>query len=90
MIAGEQSAGASEASLDFVTDQQDVAPATDLGARCEVALRRDDNAALPLDRFDNERGGARRDGRLERSRIRVIDEDESGRERTEMMPVLGL
>ena len=69
VVAREQLAGAAEAGLHLVGDEQHVALAADPRARGEIAGRRHDDAALALDRLDEERGGVRRDRALERRRV---------------------
>ena len=52
-------ADAAETRLDLVGDEQHVVPRADLAHRAEVALGRDDDAGLALDRLDEHGGGLR-------------------------------
>ena len=58
--------GAPEAGLDLVDDQQDAVLVADLAQSAQELEGRDVEAALALDRLDDDRGDARRlDVRLE-------------------------
>ena len=83
-VAREGRADAAETRLDLVGDEEDVVPRADLAHRREVALRRDDDARLALDRLEEHGGGLGRDGGLDRSGVAVRHRDEPGRERAEV------
>src|SRR5690606_40996861 len=51
----EQLAGAAEAGLDLVEDQEHVVPSAELADLRQIARRRHDNARLRLDRLEHER-----------------------------------
>ncbi len=59
VLAGEPVAGAAEPGLDLVGDEQDAVGPAPLGDLGQEAGRRDDEAALALDRLDEHRGGVR-------------------------------
>ena len=61
-----------------------------LADAAQVALRRDDDAALALDRLDEHRDGVGRDGGLERREVAVGHLHEAGRERTEAAAGVGV
>ena len=56
MVDGEPFAGAAEAGLDFVGDEDDALVLGPGSKGRQEALGRDDEAALALDGFDDERG----------------------------------
>ncbi len=58
--------------------------------RREIAVGRHDDAALALDRLDEERGGVRRDRALERGELAVRHQAQPGRERSEALAILRL
>ncbi len=66
VLAGEELAGAPQAGLHLVGDEQHVLLAADARALREVALGRHHDARLALYGFHEERRGLRRDGGLER------------------------
>ncbi len=67
---GEELAGAPDAGLHLVEDQQQAMPVADLAqAAQEIARSIDAHAALALDRLDHDRGGLRPDRRLDRGQI---------------------
>ena len=55
----------------------------ELADAAQVAVGRDDHAALALDRLDQHGDGVLVDGRLEGRQVAVRDDDEAGRERAE-------
>lgn len=83
VLPGEAPAGPAESGLHLVPDQQHVVSGTDLPHAGEVALRRHDDAALCLDRFQQDRGRPRRDCRPERSQIAERHRAEPRNERPE-------
>ncbi len=60
MFHGEELAGASEARLDLVRDQQDAMFVAELAQPHHEFLRRDVEAAFALHRLDDDGGNARR------------------------------
>ena len=56
VLAGEPGAGAAEAGLDLVGDEQDAVLAAELDERRQVARAGDDEAALALDGLDHDGG----------------------------------
>jgi hypothetical protein len=88
VVAREHGAGAAEAGLHLVADQQDAARACRSRARAPGSRRADDDPGLALDRLDQERRGVRRDRRLERRGVAERNADEAGRERAEAVAVL--
>ena len=56
VVDGEPFPGAAEAGLDLVRDEDDALVLGPGGERRQEALGRDDEAALALDRFDDDRG----------------------------------
>ena len=59
VLEGEELPGAAEARLDLVEDQEAVVPVGQLAQAPQVAVRRDDDAALALDRLDEDGAGLR-------------------------------
>ena len=57
VVAREGAAGAAEAGLDLVGGEEDVLAGADLADAAQVALGRDDHAALALDRLDQDGDG---------------------------------
>ncbi len=57
VLEGEEGAGAAEAGLDLVADEEDVVLVADVSQVREIAARRHDDAGFALDGFDEE--GAR-------------------------------
>jgi hypothetical protein len=90
VLAGEQAAGAAEAGLHLVGDQQHVVLAADFGAAGEPAGGRDHDAAFALDGFEQEGRGVGGDGCLEGRGVAVGDAAEARREGAEAVAVLGL
>ena len=68
VVAREQVAGAGEAGLHLVGDEDDAVGAAPLGERRQEARRRDDEPALALDRLDDDGGQVRRRRPASRSR----------------------
>src|SRR6516164_3013496 len=62
--------------------------AADARALGEIALRRHDDPALALDRFDQERRSVRCDRRFERRCVAERNQREARRERTEAVAIL--
>ena len=61
-------------------------PRTDLPNRCEIAVRRDDDPALTLDGFEQDRDGVLGDGGLDGRGVAIGDDREAGRERGVALP----
>src|SRR5829696_6632905 len=77
-----------ETGLDLVGGEEDVLAGADLADVAQVAVGRDDHAALALDRLDEDRHGVRGDRSLEGREVAVRDHVEAGGERAE--PVAGI
>ena len=71
VLVGEKRAGAAHSGLHLVEDQQCAVPRGDLAGGGQVALGRDDDAALPHDRLQEHRGGVVADGGGQRVRVAV-------------------
>ena len=83
MLDREEAAGAAEAGLDFVGDEQGAVPAAKLGGRLQIAVGGHVDA-LALDRLDDEgRDLARRQRPLERDQVVEGDADAIGQQRLE-------
>jgi hypothetical protein len=80
VVARKAPAGAAETGLDLVGDEQDAGLVTDRPRGGEVAVGRDDDSGLPLDRLDEEGDGVLADGRAQRLRVTVGHPDEPGSE----------
>ena len=78
VVAGERAAGAGQAGLDLVGDHQHLGAVAQRADLLEVALRRDDHAALALDRLEQDGDGGLVDGGLERLEVAVRHEPEAG------------
>ncbi|CRE19531.1 Uncharacterised protein [Bordetella pertussis] len=78
---GQESAGAPQPGLDLVEDEHDIAFAAQLAHLAEIARRRQDDASLALDGFDQEGHRARRDGSLQRGEVAERHHREARRER---------
>jgi hypothetical protein len=89
VLTGQQLAGAAKAGLHFVDNEQHLMPPADRRASCQIAIRWQQDAALTLDRLDQEGGGMRRDGRGQRPGIAVGHGFQAGQEGTEAVAVLG-
>ena len=84
MLEGEHLPGPAEARLDLVDDQQRAFGTQGLGGEPEVVVGRDDGAALPEDRLDDEGGDvAAAEGLAQRVRIAEGDAGHFGNERAE-------
>ena len=57
VFEGEEAAGAAEAGLDLVADEENVTLVTQGAEFCEIAWRRNDDAGLALDGFDQNGDG---------------------------------
>ena len=90
VVAGEGLAGAAEAGLDLVGGEQHVVLGAEVADAAQVAVRRDDHAALALDRLDQDRDGVGVDRGLDRGQVAVGDGDEAGRERAEAVAGVGV
>ena len=79
MLIGEHIAGAADAGLDLVEDQQQPVVVAQLAQRAQEGMRHDPHAALAHDRLDHDGGGLRTDrflGRLqigERHLVEALD-----------------
>src|SRR5512146_504795 len=89
VLEGEPRAGASEAGLDLVDDEEDVVLVAERAHAREPAFGRDDDPAFALDRLDQHGGGLRRDRRFDRGEIAEGHGTEAWRERAEAVAVLG-
>src|ERR1019366_3675646 len=88
VIAGEQGAGAAEARLHLVADEQHTVPRADLARPGEIAGRGHDDASLALDRLDEKSRGVRRDRCFKCRGITERNADEARCERAEAVAVL--
>ncbi len=86
VIEREHGAGAGQARLDLVGDQQCARVVADPAHPGQVAVRRHDHAGLALDRFHQHGGGALGHGGGQRLGVAVGHHDEPGRERPEVGP----
>ncbi len=84
-VARERLAHAGEPGLDLVGDEQHVVARADLAHRAQVALGRQHDAGLALDRLDQHGGGRRRDRGLDRRGVAERHGDESRCERAEAL-----
>ena len=78
MVAGERAAGAAEARLDLVGDEQHAAAVAELAGAAQVAVGRDDHAGLALDRLDQEGDGVVVERGLEGVQVAEGDALEAG------------
>jgi hypothetical protein len=62
MLAGEGAAGAAEAGLDLIGDEEDALLTAEVAGLLQVTGRRDDDAGFTLDRLDEETDGVGVDG----------------------------
>ena len=88
VLVGEELAGAAEAGLDLVGDEQDAVLLADGGGVFEEAVGRHEDAGLALDGLDEEGGGVGRDGGAQGGGIAEGDDLEAGREGAEAVAVL--
>ena len=86
----EPGAGAAEARLHLVEDQQHAVRVADAAQPGEIARRRHDDAGLALDRLDQHRRRLGRDRALDGGEIAERHRAEAGRERSEAVAVVGL
>ena len=73
MLHREELAGAREAGLDFIRDQKDAVVVAKLSEREHEILRHDVEAAFALHRLDDDRGNARRVGRVLEERLQTVE-----------------
>ncbi len=85
---GEPGAGAAEARLDLVDDQQDVARGAQFARGAQEAWRRRDDAGFALDRLDQDRAGVLVDRFAESRDVAEVEVPEPGRERAEVGAVV--
>ena len=85
-LAGERRAGAAQAGLDLVGDEQHVGRGAQLADPREVAGRRHDHAGLALDRLEQDRDRVVVDGVPDRVEVAVRDDPEARGERAEALP----
>jgi len=88
VVAAQQRAGAAEAGLNLIGDEQDVVGGANLGRALQVARRGHAHAPFALDRLDQEGDGVGRDGLFQRVGVIVRDHDEAGGQRAELLFVL--
>jgi len=88
VLVGEELAGAAEAGLDLVADEQRVALAGQIAQRRQVALARDDHAPLTLDRLDQDGDRLLVDRRGDRVGVAVGQDAKAARERSEALAIL--
>lgn len=88
VLAVEQFPRTSQPGLDLVDEQQHVMRPADLGAARQVAGRRHDDPALALDGFYQEGRGVGVNGLVQGLGVAERDAPETGRERSESVPVL--
>src|ERR1700722_18458204 len=84
MLLREKLAGATEPRLDLVEDQHHIVRAAELAYLREIVGRGNDDTGFPLDRFDEEGDGVRRDRLLQRFCVAEGDDPEARRERPKM------
>jgi hypothetical protein len=89
-LVGEHLAGAAQAALDLVADQQHVVLLAEGRGLLEEALGRNDDAGLALNGLDDEGAGVRRDGRFESLGVAEGDDLEARGEGAEAVLVLVL
>jgi hypothetical protein len=85
---GEPGAGAAEARLDLVDDQQDVARGAQFARGAQESRRRRDYAGFALDRFDQDRAGVLVDRLAESRDVAEVEVPEPRRERAEVGAVV--
>ena len=90
VLEREPGAGAAEARLHLVEDQQHAVRVADAAQPGEEARGRHDDAGLALDRLDQHRRRVRRDRALDGGEIAERHRAEAGRERSEAVAVIGL
>src|SRR6266700_6730017 len=90
LLEGEPVAGTADAGLDLVEHEQCAVPFGQFAGRLEVAGRRGHDAALALDRLDEERGGLVVDCRFEGPDVAEGHELDSAGQRLEGLADRGL
>ena len=86
VLTGKQRAGAAQARLNLVGDQQHAALATDTRHLSQITCRRDEHASLALDGLDQESRRIWHDGVRQRRGVAEGNRTEARRERTESLP----
>src|SRR5579863_6155363 len=87
MLAGEHPAGAAEAGLNLVGDQQDTLARAEIGHLPQIPVGRDEDAGFALDGFDQEGASAGSYGGFERLDVPERHADEARREGAEAVAV---
>ena len=90
MLIGEQLAGAGVAALDLVEDEHQIVLVGERAQALDEFRAGRADAALALDRLDQEAGGVRAHRRLGRVEIVELDDGEAGQQRREAVAQLGL
>ncbi len=85
VVERQRRAGAGQARLDLVGDEQRVGVVAELADLGEVALRRDDHPGLTLDGLQQDGRGVAGDRRAEGLGVAVRDDREARRERAELV-----
>ena len=90
MFIGEERAGSTEPGLDFIEHEQNVVLIADLATFAQVPIRRENHAALTLNRFGEKADRILVDRLLEGLRVIVRYHLESGRKRSKSLAILSL
>jgi hypothetical protein len=88
MLSGEELAGAAQAGLDLIQDEQDILLLAEFRDLLEVAGWGDQHAAFALDGLEHDGAGVGGDGLFERGKVTVFDGDEAGCEGSEIVLVV--